>query len=240
MNEKNEKTEKSLKKLSVVLAVVLFLLSVTAIPVAAWLFAYKNISAYAPVSSPVSLYIGTGQKEDTAYLYFPGIDKSVADHKDFVICIHGEGIANYAIQLAYTTNNQFDYAIYPATSEDVTSATPGAVYYEPHDSSLSAVYYAVNGEAVSGSFLNKDTEADQILAESADAYYNSTYYDSEGDRVYGNVNKYAKPLYWQTSARAGYAFGEFTHYYMLRVSWEVGTNDRETDVLCISAASIAA
>ena len=112
----------------------IFLLALTlavAIPSFAW-FSRKVITAYAPVSSNESLYIGAGHIsilrrqeddslyfdpdvpfEDVRYLYLNAIDATDGnDYQDFVFCVYGESISQFRLQFGHTTNNQFSYEIY--------------------------------------------------------------------------------------------------------------------------------
>ncbi|MBP5177460.1 MAG: hypothetical protein ILP02_02625, partial [Clostridia bacterium] len=208
---KNPSATKRIRIANVFLACVLVVLSVAAIPTLAWFYSGKNLAAYAPISTPESLFIGTGQREDIRYLYFSGIDVTKEKkYVDYVISVRGEGVGGYMLQLGYTTNNQFSYAIYGATES--FSAEEGAVEYVPVNTSLSVAYYKASGEAISGVYLNKQ-EAVEAIAKTSDSYHALTY-DS-----YDSVHKYAEPIYWQTADRIRLDSGrEFTHYYILRVS----------------------
>lgn len=197
----------------------------------AWLVAYTGLGIYVPISSPEALYIGAGHRdfdaehgtfenddfEDIRYMYFDGLDVENDEYIDKVFCVYGNGVANYRIQLAYTTNNDFTYGIFHATESSTPSA--GAVAYTTHQSTPQTYYYSVNGEAIAGS-----------VAE-------TTLSDTYGE--YENVHSAANPVYWQTAAataETGNSRGDFINYYILRV-YRNGkiTNDRETDVLCIAA-----
>lgn len=249
---------KRAKIISVILSVVLIAVTFVTVPTLAWFYSSKKLAAYAPLDTPEALYIGTGRKEDIVYLYLSGIDTKETDHKDYVISITGEGITSYALQLGYTTNNQFTYELYFAqeilekdltgTDEEKSESVAGAVKYTPVIASdvayykidKSTVYSAYDGGnataaavsgKVEGTYLNKQDET-EILAETDDAYRESTYSD------YDYVQKYAYPVYWQTlyDIATPDLTNRFTQYYILRVSWDENKdNDRETDVICIAA-----
>ena len=228
------------QKIAFVLRVlVVFVLMLGAIGAAtfAW-YAYRaGTAAYAPIFSPEALYIGAGHRdfdddtfEDIRYLYFNGLDAEGGDYVDKVFCVFGKGVGAYKIQLAYTTNNAFTYMIYHATESE--TATAGAVEYEVHQASARTYYYTANGEAVAGTYLNKTEEDGRAIAT------NANHADTYGS--YSSVHKNAEPIYWQTSAsETGNVRGDFVNYYLHRI-YKNGkaTNDRETDVLCISAKAI--
>lgn len=240
-----------LKKTNFITVVVLAAMLIAATPVLAWFAIRKNLGAYAPVSSPESLYIGAGHRdienemfEDIRYLYFDGIDATKhIEHWDHVFCVYGKAISHFKIQLAYTTNNQFSYEIYPAVESSEESEN--AVRYVTHTATPETFYYTiateeVNGEQVQvqplgGSFLNETIVNGESLGifDSENTDYHNTYGN------YENVNKYAVPLYWQTTGyQTGDANTDFVNYYILRVNMNgKSVNDRETDIICIAAKS---
>lgn len=206
--------------------------------------------------------------ENVRYLYFYGIDSSGGGkYYDYLFCVYGKGIYHYRILLAFTTNNQFTYELYSADeygTDPVTGTTnPNVepanynvshqVHYLSENDTYDTYYYSINPShyadpndldsaltPIQGDYLNRMTDP-LLLANDGDSYYNDTYaLDPSG--VYRNVNKYARPLYWQSSAShpiEGSRDGSFVHYYILRIKTPADktVNDRETDVICISAKS---
>ncbi|MBP5593046.1 MAG: hypothetical protein J6X75_02625 [Clostridia bacterium] len=231
-----QKVVSMINRIGAILLAVLFFVSSIAVPVYAWLYFGRNVAGYAPISSPESLFIGTGNEEDIKYLYFSGVDISRSQtYMEYVLCVSGEGIQYYGLQFGYTTNNQFTYSLYNATKVD--SYTDGAVVYYSHDESVAPSYYVKTAEqgqspvAIPITYLNK-AESEEILA--TDALHGNTF------GSYANVNKYAEPIYWKTTKSISVETGagltrQFTHYYILRISWEPGKNNRETDIICIAA-----
>ena len=233
------------KMLSPFIAVILIFSIITA-SVLAWFVLKNGLLSYAPVANPELLFIGAGHREfdsvnheftddhfeDIRYLYFYGIDvEEGEDYYDYVFCVYGTMVSGYKLQLAYTTNNQFSYQIFHASESPTASA--GAIPYTTHSDTPQTYYYAPTGEPIAGSFLNDRTVGGETIANSTK--HAATYGE------YSNVNKYAEPLYWQTTnTESGYLTGDFINYYILRVN--VGSkavNDRETDVICIAAKSSA-
>ena len=219
-----------------------------AMPAFSWFAVKKQLFAYAPVTSPEALYIGAGHRdiengtfEDIRYLYFDGID-SKDEYSDYVFCVYGTAISGFNLQLSFTTNNQFEYEIYNAVESTVSS--PGAVDHMIHDGSKTHYYYTIDPLAnewdpveeayvpLSGAFLNDTTEDGLVLAD------NTKHAAAYGE--YANVNRFAEALYWQTDAPiSGHATDDFVRYFILRIKTNgKASNDRETDILCISAKSI--
>ena len=241
--QKKKGVSKKLKLWIIVFALILSIAAVTSLTVSAWLIVRKELAAYAPVSTNEALYIGAGHAEgDTfesvRYLYFNGIDASdETGYSDYVFCVFGHFVSGFRLQLAYTTNNQFTYEIYNATESSTNSA--GAVEHTTHTSPAATYYYTINGAAIAGSFLNATTDNGETVADTASV--NEKHTDTYGSYATGNVNKYAEPLYWQTSSTiTGNSHGDFVKYFILRVyTGDKESNDRETDVLCIAAKSFA-
>ena len=229
------------KKIVPITVALVALALALALPVLSWFFTGKQLLAYAPVTSPEALYIGAGHRdiengtfEDIRYLYFNGINAN-EEYSDYVFCVYGTAISGFKIQLAYTTNNQFEYEIYRAVES--TSPSEGAVRYVTHDGSDSVYYYSIDplqngGDPLDGVFLNATETDGLVLADS------SRHAAAYGD--YTNVNRFAEALYWHTDDPiAGHSTDDFVVYFILRVKTNgKASNDRETDVLCISAKSI--
>lgn len=236
------KTKKARISRAIVVCATICLLTLCAAGAAtyAWYVANIGVSAYAPISSPESLYIGAGHRdveegtfEDIRYLYFNGMDADGDEYVDRVFCIFGKAVSAYKIQLAYTTNNPFTYKIYHATESTVDSM--GAVMYVTHQVTPQTYFYSAVGEEIAGTYLNKTVEDGKEIATSAN------HTDTYGSYSSSLVQKNAEPIYWQTtSAEAGNAKSDFVNYYILRV-YKNGklSNDRETDVLCISAKAFS-
>lgn len=246
---KNDYSTK-IKKIVSIVAFIMAMMIIVSIPVAAWFMTEKKLAAYAPVSSPQSLYIGAGhihfavdsndtdEYEDVRYLYLDGIDvdEEGIDYYDYVFCVYGKAIGSFKLQLAYTTNNQFTYEIFYATESDTESA--GAVAYTTHGETPSTYYYSIdssNSSPIAGKFLNDNNNDPDPPNGLADSTMHSDTYGS-----YDNVNKYAEPIYWQTigTIQGSIRREAFVKYFILRVIINgKTTNDRETDIICIAAKS---
>lgn len=240
---------KKLKFAWAIFVLIVLIICLTSLPVFAWFYLQRNMSVYAPISSPESLYIGAGhcetdRFEDIRYLYFNGIDAGGDAHWDHVFCVYGKAVAGYRLQLAYTTNNQFSYEIFNATEhtqaefealESAAGRSIEHVEYETHTATPEVYCYTISGEAIDGSPLNQTTDDGKVIADSSK--HSATYgtYSSE------NVQKFAEPIYWQTAdVLLGNSRDSFANYYIMRVytNGKVA-NDRETDVICLSAKSFS-
>ena len=237
--------------LAIMLAAILLAL---ALPVLSWFSTGRGLNAYAPITSPEALYIGAGHRdisngtfEDIRYMYINGINAK-EDYSDYVFCVYGAAVSGFHLQLGFTTNNQFIYEVYYA--DESSSPSEGAVKYTTHaddPEDCKTYYYSIDdtlnptdpesGEFIplAGGFLNLDDdefdESGLMLAES------SRHALDYGE--YTNVDRYADALYWQTTTPvSGNAIEDFVVYFILRIKTNgKESNDRETDVLCISAKS---
>jgi len=263
MREDKDKASAAALRKAVFEALISLLLMVIALsPVFAWQAASSVLAAYAPVSAPQSFYIGAGhiefegeeyynqtaainQFEDIRYLYLTGIDVTSGNtYYDYVFCVYGKAVPSFKLQLAYTTNNQFTYAIYNATESNVSGDVAYTTHTSTGESSGSTYYYSISGEAIAGHFLNGKTENGKLLGEDAAdeaEYAEANKFHKKTYGTYNNVDKYAEPLYWQTTnAITGSHRDTFVKYFILRV-WINGkpSNDRETDIVCIAAKSLS-
>ena len=241
--------------------VVSFLLTVAvliAVPVLAWFSNQRRIATMAKINSPAKLSIRSGFYEDIIHFQMSGInvgDGTAAGSQSFVFCVEGEDIANYNIQIAHTTNINFTYTLFKAHSN-----SQGEVVYVDengieHRYSKAEIFGADPTKPAYGGYINGETIDGRLVANSN---YTEQSYDSAD---YNNhIQKYAEPLYWQTLTAIN-AFDEdeshvsyneyntfhpdapsdrkFLNFYILEVSWGIGTfpngNDKETDLIYITA-----
>ena len=244
-SETNHKENTKIRLLKAAVPMILvFAVLVSAVSVYGWLYYGRRVVAISEISNPTIIGINSGNMEDVRYIDLGRIDvtapddpESAAPYKDFVFCVNGINIENYMLQLAYTTNNQFEYEIYPAALWDGTGATPAApVLYTVNvgvDAGTNQYYYKT-GSKIEGTIKNLDNSASEILALDDDTYHDHTY------ETYTNRHKYAIPLYWQSNGSISGSSGEFCNYYILRVIWTADSkNTKETDIIYISAKNTA-
>lgn len=189
----------------------------------AWFTNQRKLAAVTKVNAPAALIIGAGEKESSLNINIGGIDvEDESKKKAFVFCVYSdETVENYKLQLAHTTNINFVYSIYKAN--EVPDS--GAAEYE--DESGTVHYYAKNGDALAGEYLNQEGNI-------ADNSLHDRSYDD-----YANVQKNAEPLYWQTNNVITPTLNNppgFLDYYILEISWgEDVINNKETDMIYITA-----
>lgn len=96
--------------------------------------------------------------------------------------------------------------------------------------------YVLIDDATAPEFVTNTFYKIKYLANDDDIYYTLTYGN------YDYVNEYAIPLYWKNNGNIHVnldSHNDFCDYYILRVIWGPSrANDKETDILYISAKNI--
>ena len=221
----NKSVKRKTKKIQAVMAVIVSILLLLAIPVMAWLYVRRSIETLALVQEPNALLIGEGDKHDIIELDLNNIDVSdPTKSKDVVFCVYSLSKLSYKLQLSHTTNIGFNYTIYP-----VTKITDGAPADVNDAEGVGYKYIYANGvkKVLPGKYLNQKNEI------ATDAYHAKTYQN------YSNVQRNAEPLYWQTSEIQSLpdntSSSYYINYYVLHVSWDNLTNNKETDMIYLMA-----
>ncbi|MGN1120515.1 MAG: hypothetical protein ACI4Q4_09155 [Oscillospiraceae bacterium] len=231
-----KQNEKRQPKFSTLITIAGLLTSalILSVTVYAWFTNRRALDTMTRVSSPTSLCIGAGAKEDSANIDMGGIDVTdPAEKKNFVFCVYSDDTAgSYKLQLAHTTNIDFTYKIYKAQeSEGTPIAGDSLVVY--YDEENLAHYYIKDSEAIAGRYLNQDGSDPTI----ADKSLHDFSYDE-----YVHVQKNAEPLYWQNTDPIEHQASElsFVDYYILEVSWDSTkvSNDKETDMVYLTAGMV--
>lgn len=221
---KFRKMEKK-KKRQLVIAVSLSVVLLVALPVYAWFTHKRSVALTTKINAPTQLYITAGNKESVANLEMADIDVENGSYKDFVFGIGGADVQQYQIQLAHTTNIPFEYEIYRAKSVSETEKSAEAVVYV--SDSDGTFYYDKSGDSpISGKYLNRD--GSETLA-------NNTLHEKSYDS-YGNVQKNAEALYWQsTDLSVTDTEDPFCDYFIIRVKWnDKVQNNKETDIVYLT------
>ena len=225
---------------AVIAALTAFAVLAVSMAVYAWFYYGRNVAGIS------AIFINAGNQEDIRYLDLGGIDAENSDgYKDFVFCVRGNNVGAYRLQLAYTTNNQFEFEVYEATASDTEpSGNPlASVAYGTHDGNDSILYYYAPAGAtpIAGSLVNEDTSVTtETIAKNNDYYHDKTYTPDGANAPYTNRQKNAIPLYWQATNAVRPTLDQhydFCDYYILRVIWDptVTKNDKETDIVYLSA-----
>lgn len=114
------------------------------IPVMAWFSSERKLGDLQFIDTPGDLHITAGHGESLEYLDLKNL--GVTDSERYcmyiVFGVSGYDASGYNLQLGYTTNNQFEYFIYPA-KETSSSTGNTLVEYSTHDDVgvLSTTYY---------------------------------------------------------------------------------------------------
>ena len=163
------------------------------------------------------LYLLGPDGTNTGALNLGSIDVSTAGSKTYAFGIKSN-LEKYRFQLAYTTNIPFSYSIHRAT------ATQDNTYTTAHTEGGITFYY--DTKAVTGHFLNLNRPDDRI----ADNTRHPITYNE-----YSNVQKYAEPVYWQSSDVDRV---DTIDYYILEVTWtESLPNNKETDMIYLTVGA---
>ena len=224
-------------KVKLVIAMVMTVTLMVAVPTLAWFSYQKKVATMAKIDSPAKLSFKAGAGEDIINFKMSGIDIRDGSPQDFVFCVEGEDISRYNLQLAHTTNINFTYQIYRAKE---TESTAGIQYVKSSDSE--PIYYQKIGEAIPISAVN-GTDDTFTTRKLGNTQYDKQSYENGEDR-----QRFAEPLYWQTNT-AITANSEskdydelntdesaFRNYFVLEVSWGSDvTNDKETDMIYLTA-----
>lgn len=221
---KFRKMEKK-KKRQLVIAVSLSVVLLVALPVYAWFTHKRSVALTTKINAPTQLYITAGNKESVANLEMADIDVENGSYKDFVFGIGGTDVQNYQIQLAHTTNIPFEYEIYRAKSVQEADKDDDTVVYVSNEVNKT-FYYNIDGDKISGNYLNQN--GSEILA-------NSTLHEKSYDS-YGNVQKNAEALYWQSiDLSVTDTEDPFCDYFIIRVKWnDKVQNNKETDMVYLT------
>lgn len=221
---KFRKLEKK-KKLQLVIAVSISVVLLVALPVYAWFTHKRSIALTTKINAPTQLYITAGNKESVANLEMADIDVENGSYKDFVFGIGGTDVQNYQIQLAHTTNIPFEYEIYRAKSVQEADKDDDTVVYVSNEVNKT-FYYNIDGDKISGNYLNQN--GSEILA-------NNTLHEKSYDS-YGNVQKNAEALYWQSvDLSVTDTEDPFCDYFIIRVKWnDKVQNNKETDMVYLT------
>ena len=153
-------------------ALILLVAIYMAMPVYAWFYQGRSAIAVTLIDDPTSIHIDAANADEIRFLDLSSIDVEkekdpTKRYTDRVFSVSGTGVDYYKLQLAYTTNNQFDYEIYPAVLlatdtnsdgvidiNDVPDTAVTSVEYTTHPSDSSIVqtttkqvYYVTSGTA---------------------------------------------------------------------------------------------
>lgn len=260
------------KKIQASAAAVVTLVLVIGLPVFAWFTSERKTATVIKINAPTTIKIGAGNEEPVEMIDLSNINveeyldeesKTLKTEGTYVFCVTGKYLSKYDLQIARTTNIDFDYELYRVDSakyDDVIthgitskpaaengyeiaeykSELDGNTYYYPYQISDSTDDKTQGNVTAKGEFLNAKTENNHTIGNGEEKIDGSTTFHTHNYEDYGHVNQYAEPLYWQVkglpvTGQVGDA--GFVDYYVLKIKWENKnlTNNKETDMLYITA-----
>ena len=191
------------------LAAIVLILSISG--TLAWLSYVRNLQTATPIEKP-DIVIEGPNGETLDFIQLGDVDVTKDTSREYVFRIVTGKNSSYQIQLAYTTNLPFSYAIYPASK---TSADGSSHSVTEGDNT----YYYGSDPLTGTTYQNDKT-------------FGATYDPSDQGRVQSAAN----PKYWQSNPVSQQ---ETQTYYVLVVSWDEGlTNNKETDMIYLTVTDI--
>ncbi len=239
------------EKIGFVIAMLLTVSLTVIMPVLAWFSKQRRLADLQYVNSPTKLYITAGHLEEAKYIDLSDIQVTASTDtaKYYVFAVTGTNAAYYNLQLAYTTNNQFEYFLYPAQEHEgnapANTTMPYVSYTAHNDTGTDGnFYYTVDTSVVGDGTLSaaacKITDKTVITRQEIQSTIESVFLNQEGTLIkadktdslhgdtYGNdfsvtqVQDCAEPLYWQIrNIKSGMnpTTRELKDYYILEVNW---------------------
>lgn len=223
-------------KIRIALSVLLTAILLVCLLCLAWFYNNRNIYTFAHVETPSTLAIKGYNQTTVEQISLSSVDLTNDSHKaSFVFCITGKNIAQYDLELAYTTNVPFTYRIRPTTQ---LKERPGAGDFLTYTSDDGTSYYYGTGEEElkNGLYVNKNTDGTAVTDTGTSDRHTAAY--DAYDRKY--VQKNAEPVYYlfeKNSVRDSNK-SDFVDYYILELTWDatIATNhQKETDLVYLLA-----
>ncbi len=255
------RTMNTVKKIEAVAAVILTLAIIAGVPVLAWLTTSTKVEVLTKVKQPTNLDIRAGNYDPIINFDLRDIDIETPDHVDavnnkaskyYVFSVSaGSYKIPYIIQVAHTTNIPFTYKLYKATRLDKSASLENilyTVYHRLNESAAEGTPYKIEGENLLVNTLNGDSsQYGRQLGLGSGYYYGETYLNTDTPQIY------AVPVYHQTGTITwdeNQLDIDEPDYYVLELEWDTGAsagpagftqwnkavNNKETDIIYISAA----
>ena len=215
------------EKIGASIASILTVALTITIPVAAWFTKQRKLADLQYVNSPTKLYITAGHGEEAKYIDLSNVQVTATtdNAKYYVFAVTGSNAAYYNIQFAYTTNNQFEYFLYPAQEHEgnapANTAMPYVSYTAHNDTGTDRnFYYTIDTSVINNSNSSdvsgyKISTGTIITRQETSSTITSLFLNQEGTLIkadkantlhgdtYGEnfntaqVQDCAEPLYWQ-------------------------------------------
>ena len=212
LNTNHSKGRSGLRLLPI-LALMTIALASAMVGTLAWMRYQRSLQTMTKVEIPILSIEGSAG--GVLAMNLGDIDVTSGTQREYVFGIRSNQDTQYKLQLAHTTNIPFTYTIYPATKGD--NRPEGAYVFE------SGKYFSYE-KALAGNYLNKNGQI------ATDDYHQQTY--GNYNRTY--IQERAEPLYWQSQVFREIQKSD-VQYYVLVVSWTDLENDKETDMVYLTA-----
>lgn len=219
-------------KIRFVAAMLITCATIAYVPTLAWFSNQRQIVKLQRVEMPNVLYLTAAHRQDSQYLEVTGIDtdegqvdsygnaimdpnnpavQQKIDHKDYAICVTGDSISQFMIQIAYTTNNPFKYELYAADEKTLSEMTFPAPGVEPD-----YVAVDVKGNSIVGAIIDNELNAPE---------YHSNITAPADENVAPTT------LYYKinTNASGTEANGKYTNHYLNSSDEGKTANDTKLD-----------
>lgn len=204
------------KKVQITIASALSAVLVIGLPVFAWFTYQRQTGTVILINAPTTISIGSGNQEPVAMIDLSNINveeyidpddqSSLISYGEYVFCVTGKYLSEYDLQIARTTNINFDYELYRVDSEtynnvltkgittepsvstgyavaDYKSEIDGNIYYYPYQIGESGSEKKQGNVTPSGKFLNPTTNYSQTVG---DGTVTDIYGKSLHERNYGD------------------------------------------------------
>ena len=226
------------QKTEAVIASVLTIAFLTALPVYAWFSKNKNLETITKIKEPGDIIIRSGKSSSNAAdeadpivnfelqdIDIESIKNGVTERRIFSVTFgDGDYSQPYHLVLAHTTNIPFVYTLYHAEKVSIDGMTNDQIAalteYTPRDNPAITVYYQTVGDAISMTNLNYDdgTAYGREIADPTDEVgcYGKTY------EAMDNPEVYAVPVYSRTTSSYLHPNNAWDNYdyYILDLSWD--------------------
>lgn len=185
------------KRIQMVIASSISSVLIVGLPVFAWFSSQRQIGTVILINAPTTISIGSGNQEPVGMIDLSNINveeyldpenkNSLITSGEYVFCVTGKYLSEYDLQIARTTNIDFDYELYRVDSEtykgvlspgittdlgiisgyevaDYKSEIDGNTYYYPYQINVSTD--KTQGNITSyGKFLNPTNNDTQTVGD---------------------------------------------------------------------------
>lgn len=210
-----------------------------------WFNSKKEIDTLTWIKTPIVLTLGSGEDKDIKFMDMGNIDVKDGNKKSYVFCVHGKPVDYYFLQLAYTTNIEFNYTVYRAklVNSDYSGDKVESKYIDENGLEQASYFTKMPNED-NTAILDPVIEAKSLGSLDPKIISSHQHHDFTYSN-YNNVQKNAEPLYWLASEDgldvlypvSIYESGtEFCDYFILEVSWNNLENSKETDMVYLTVS----